>query len=341
MRKAAIALTLGFLAYKGLQYYASTIEHFAFDYSQLRAVLAESLLAAPPHCRRHRRAIRGPVSAVVWAAPQASPNPPLDQSGLCQWRPSWRRCGLLSLVLLSAAKFRHSTLRPGRRLVGHRWRGNRGRQAVPDRGAQGVDDSRLCRDVFIRHVSYADRDASVVGGRRRSPRRSSLGQLGGATDRNRSCVAISPIGVIHSRLLAGALSGPIRRVRQQIRHFAGTAGTEANPECSCSLHRERIRVSAGHYRKHQGSFLFFQPYTFCWRGAYALREEFHWPPTIVPPMRSTGARRVAATPKNETFNISQTPYRYQKPLLSPDAVKVAIHQAPRRGMLFASQGGHR
>jgi uncharacterized membrane protein YozB (DUF420 family) len=34
MRKAAIALTLGFLAFKGLQYYASTIEHFAFDYSQ-------------------------------------------------------------------------------------------------------------------------------------------------------------------------------------------------------------------------------------------------------------------------------------------------------------------
>jgi hypothetical protein len=34
MRKAAIALALGFLAYKGLQYYASTIEHFAFDYSE-------------------------------------------------------------------------------------------------------------------------------------------------------------------------------------------------------------------------------------------------------------------------------------------------------------------
>jgi uncharacterized membrane protein YozB (DUF420 family) len=34
MRKAAVALALGFLAYKGLQYYASTIEHFAFDYSE-------------------------------------------------------------------------------------------------------------------------------------------------------------------------------------------------------------------------------------------------------------------------------------------------------------------
>jgi Predicted membrane protein (DUF2306) len=34
MRKTAIALTLGFLAYKGLQYYAATIEHFAFDYSE-------------------------------------------------------------------------------------------------------------------------------------------------------------------------------------------------------------------------------------------------------------------------------------------------------------------
>lgn len=35
MRKAAIALALGFAAYKGLQYYASTIEHFAFDYSEV------------------------------------------------------------------------------------------------------------------------------------------------------------------------------------------------------------------------------------------------------------------------------------------------------------------
>jgi len=34
MRKAAISLALGFLAYKGLQYYAVTIEHFAFDYSE-------------------------------------------------------------------------------------------------------------------------------------------------------------------------------------------------------------------------------------------------------------------------------------------------------------------
>jgi hypothetical protein len=34
MRKAAVALALGFLAYKGLYYYASTIEHFAFDYSE-------------------------------------------------------------------------------------------------------------------------------------------------------------------------------------------------------------------------------------------------------------------------------------------------------------------
>jgi hypothetical protein len=34
MRRAAIALALGFLAYNGLQYYASTIEHFAFDYSE-------------------------------------------------------------------------------------------------------------------------------------------------------------------------------------------------------------------------------------------------------------------------------------------------------------------
>lgn len=34
MRKAAIALALAFLAYKGLQFYAATIEHFAFDYSE-------------------------------------------------------------------------------------------------------------------------------------------------------------------------------------------------------------------------------------------------------------------------------------------------------------------
>src|SRR4030095_9164675 len=34
MRKAAIALALGFLSYKGLQYYVATIEHFAFDYSE-------------------------------------------------------------------------------------------------------------------------------------------------------------------------------------------------------------------------------------------------------------------------------------------------------------------
>ena len=34
MRKAAIALALGFLAYKGLQYYVATIEHFAFDISE-------------------------------------------------------------------------------------------------------------------------------------------------------------------------------------------------------------------------------------------------------------------------------------------------------------------
>ncbi|HEY7501920.1 MAG TPA: DUF2306 domain-containing protein [Vicinamibacterales bacterium] len=34
MRKAAIALALGFLGYKGLLFYASTIEHFAFDYSE-------------------------------------------------------------------------------------------------------------------------------------------------------------------------------------------------------------------------------------------------------------------------------------------------------------------
>ena len=34
MRKTAIALALGFLAYKGLQYYVATIEHFAFDISE-------------------------------------------------------------------------------------------------------------------------------------------------------------------------------------------------------------------------------------------------------------------------------------------------------------------
>jgi hypothetical protein len=34
MRRAAIALALGFLAYEGLLSYASTIEHFAFDYSE-------------------------------------------------------------------------------------------------------------------------------------------------------------------------------------------------------------------------------------------------------------------------------------------------------------------
>jgi hypothetical protein len=34
MRKAAVLLALGFLAFKGLSYYASTIEHFAFDYSE-------------------------------------------------------------------------------------------------------------------------------------------------------------------------------------------------------------------------------------------------------------------------------------------------------------------
>jgi uncharacterized membrane protein YozB (DUF420 family) len=34
MRKVAIAVALGFLAYKGLQYYVATIEHFAFDYSE-------------------------------------------------------------------------------------------------------------------------------------------------------------------------------------------------------------------------------------------------------------------------------------------------------------------
>jgi uncharacterized membrane protein YozB (DUF420 family) len=33
-RKAAIALAVGFAAYKGLEYYTSTIEHFAFDYSE-------------------------------------------------------------------------------------------------------------------------------------------------------------------------------------------------------------------------------------------------------------------------------------------------------------------
>ena len=34
MRKIAIALACGFLAYTGLQYYAATIEHFALDYSE-------------------------------------------------------------------------------------------------------------------------------------------------------------------------------------------------------------------------------------------------------------------------------------------------------------------
>ncbi len=34
MGRVAIALALGFLAYKGLQYYVATIEHFAFDISE-------------------------------------------------------------------------------------------------------------------------------------------------------------------------------------------------------------------------------------------------------------------------------------------------------------------
>jgi uncharacterized membrane protein len=34
MRKAAVALVLGFLAYNGLRFYAGTLEHFAFDYSE-------------------------------------------------------------------------------------------------------------------------------------------------------------------------------------------------------------------------------------------------------------------------------------------------------------------
>ena len=34
MRKAAIALALGFLAYKGLRSYVATIEHFAFRHKR-------------------------------------------------------------------------------------------------------------------------------------------------------------------------------------------------------------------------------------------------------------------------------------------------------------------
>src|SRR4029450_5484232 len=110
---------------------------------QLRAALAESSLAPASHRGRHCRTVRRPLPVVVRIARQTPSDPSLDGPGLCRWYLSGRRGGLLSVVFLSATKFRRGAFRTRRGLVGLGGNGSPGHQALSDRHTQGPEEPAL------------------------------------------------------------------------------------------------------------------------------------------------------------------------------------------------------